>query len=81
MTVSNASASVKWDGPVDAAIDGLASFLQRIGLQGAGVRPFGYGFTIEKVEVEGGGFLRNRKLQPSATKQEYRSSEVQSSVA
>jgi hypothetical protein len=38
--------SIHWDGPVDAAITRLATFLNDMGIEGAGVRPFGYGFTI-----------------------------------
>ena len=40
------SGSVNWDGPVDAAISRLASFLNSVGVQGAGVRPLGYRFAI-----------------------------------
>jgi hypothetical protein len=43
------SGSVHWDGPVDAAITLLATFLNDHGVEGAGVRPFGYGFTIGEV--------------------------------
>ena len=48
-----AAASVNWDGPVDAAIDRLAATLQGLGMEGAGVRPFGYGFNIEYVGYHG----------------------------
>lgn len=62
MSLPGAQASAHWNGPVDAAIDSLAAFLQSMGLEGAGVRPFGYGFKIEFVENDGGRNLRqNRK--------------------
>ena len=40
------TASITWDGPVDAAIDQVAATLNKLGIKGAGVRPFGYGFEI-----------------------------------
>lgn len=56
-------ASANWNGPVDALIDQLASFLQSLGLVNAGVRPFGYGFEIydpESEEQGDGGNLRKK---------------------
>lgn len=51
LSLPSASASINWNGPANAAIDNLATFLQGIGFKNAGVRPFGYGWEIEKVDV------------------------------
>jgi len=44
--VPSSQASATWDGPVNAAIDQVALTLQNLGLEGAVVKPFGYGFEI-----------------------------------
>jgi hypothetical protein len=49
-SANQVAGSINWDGPVDAAISGLATFLQGLGIEGAGVRPLGYGFEIGEAE-------------------------------